>query len=88
MNNLVEKTCFVIIGYGKKMDYQTGRELDLDKTFDYIIKPVFEELGFVCFRASDIKHSGVIDLPMYENILRSDFVLADISTLIPMSYMN
>ena len=34
-----EKACFVIIGYGIKMDYATGREIDLDKTFEYIIKP-------------------------------------------------
>lgn len=75
------KTCFVIIGYGPKMDYATGRELDLDKTYDYIIKPAFEELGFLCYRASDISHSGVIDIPMYNSILKSDFVLADLSTL-------
>jgi tetratricopeptide (TPR) repeat protein len=76
-----QKTCFVIIGYGPKMDYATGRELDLDKTYDYIIKPAFEELGFLCFRASDISHSGVIDIPMYNSILKSDFVVADLSTL-------
>lgn len=75
------KTCFVIIGYGPKMDYATGRELDLDKTFDYIIKPAFEELGFLCYRASDLSHGGVIDIPMYNSILKSDFVLADLSTL-------
>jgi len=74
-------TCFVIIGFGKKMDYSSGRMLDMDKTYEYIIQPVFNELGFFCFRASDIKHSGVIDLPMYENILKADFVVADISTL-------
>jgi tetratricopeptide (TPR) repeat protein len=79
----MQKTCFVIIGFGKKTDYQTGRVIDLDKTFDYIIKPVFEDLGFLCFRASDIKHAGVIDVPMYESILKSDFVIADLSTLNP-----
>ncbi len=77
----LDKTCFVIIGYGPKMDYATGRELDLDKTFEYIIKPAFEELGFLCYRASDISHSGVIDIHMYNSILKSDFVLADLSTL-------
>lgn len=77
------KTCFVIIGYGPKMDYASGRELNMDKTFDYIIKPAFEELGFLCYRASDISHSGIIDIAMYENILKSDFVVADLSTLNP-----
>jgi len=76
-----QKTCFVIIGYGVKTDYATGRQIDLDKTFKNIIEPVFTELGFVCFRASDIQHSGMIDLPMYENILKADFVVADLTTL-------
>jgi hypothetical protein len=80
---MAERTCFVIIGFGKKMDYSSGRMIDLDKTYEYIIEPVFKELGFLCFRACDIKHSGVIDVPMYENILKADFVLADISTLNP-----
>jgi tetratricopeptide (TPR) repeat protein len=79
----LEKTCFVIIGYGIKTDHIQGREIDLDKTYEYIIKPVFENLGFLCFRASDIKHSGSIDIHMYENILKADFVLADLTTLNP-----
>ena len=78
-----QKTCFVIIGYGVKTDYATGREINLDKTYSNIIEPVFKDLGFLCFRASDIQHSGMIDKPMYENILKADFVLADLTTLNP-----
>lgn len=78
-----QKTCFVIIGYGIKPDYATGREINLDKTYFNIIEPVFKELGFICFRAADIQHSGMIDLPMYENILKADFVVADLTTLNP-----
>jgi len=79
----MEQVCFVIMGFGIKNDFRTGREIDLDKTYKNIIKPVFEELGFICKRADDVKHSGVIDIPMYEYILKSDFVIADISTLNP-----
>src|SRR4051812_4881326 len=79
----MQKTCFVIIGFGVKTDYATGREIDLDKTFKNIIEPAFTELDFVCYRASDIQHSGVIDVPMYENILKADFVVADLTTLNP-----
>ena len=71
------------MGFGIKTDFKTGREIDLDKTYKNIIKPVFDSLDFLCFRADDIKHSGVIDIPMYENIIKADFVLADISTLNP-----
>lgn len=34
-----------------------------------------------CFRAREIIHSGVIDVPMYEWIYKADIVIADISTL-------
>ena len=71
------------MGYGVKMDYATGRSLDLDKTFENIIKPVFDDLGIKCFRANDVKHSGIIDVPMYQYIQKADIVIADISTLNP-----
>jgi tetratricopeptide (TPR) repeat protein len=77
----MSKICFVVIGFGLKTDYRTGRQLDLDKTYEFLIKPVFDDLNITCFRACDIPHSGVIDLPMYENILKADIVVADISTL-------
>ena len=51
-----KKTCFVIIGFGPKPDHETGRIIDLDKTFEHLIKPVFDELNISCFRAKDIKH--------------------------------
>lgn len=79
----MKKTCFVITGYGPKTDLTTGRVLDLDKTFEHLIKPVFEELEMECFRSKDIKHSGIIDVPMYEWIYKADIVVADISTLNP-----
>ncbi len=76
-----KKTCFVITGYGPKTDLVTGRIIDLDKTFEHLIKPVFDDLNIECFRAKDIKHSGTIDVPMYEWIYKADIVIADISTL-------
>jgi hypothetical protein len=75
------KTCFVIIGYGIKSDLATGRKLNLDKTFENLIKPVFKSLNIDCFRAIDKNKTGVIDSLMYEWILQADIVLADISTL-------
>ena len=38
------KTCFVIIGFGPKPDPESGRIVDLDKTFENLIKPVFDDL--------------------------------------------
>lgn len=76
----VKRTCFVVMGFGKKPDYQTNRTLDLDKTYLNIIKPAVEEAGLKCVRADEIVHSGLIDMPMYEQLLSADVVIADLST--------
>jgi hypothetical protein len=73
-------TCFVVMGFGKKTDFETGRTLDLDKTYRNIIKPAVTAAGLKCIRADEIAHSGVIDVPMYEQLLNADVVVADLST--------
>jgi hypothetical protein len=73
-------TCFVIMGFGKKTDYTTGRVLDLDRSYSNAIKPAVEAAGMTCIRADEIPHSGVIDVPMYQQILTADVVIADLST--------
>ncbi|MFL6285576.1 MAG: tetratricopeptide repeat-containing protein [Pyrinomonadaceae bacterium] len=80
--NAAEKkgTCFVVMGFGKKMDFETKRTLDLDKTYNQIIKPAVEDAGLECIRANEIVHSGVIDVWMYEQLLKADVVVADLST--------
>ena len=41
----VTRTCFVVMGFGKKTDFETGRTLDLDKSYRNIIKPAVEAAG-------------------------------------------
>jgi hypothetical protein len=72
--------CFVIMGFGKKTDFATGRTLDLDKTYKNIIKPAITAAGYDCVRADEVLHSGVIDVPMYEMLFGADLVVADLST--------
>ena len=74
-----KKRCFVLMGFGVKVDFKTNRSLDLDKTYK-IIKRAVEGAGLECIRADDIVHSGVIDKPMYENLLEADVAIADLST--------
>ncbi len=74
-----KKRCFVLMGFGEKVDYKTNRTLDLDKTYRIIRKAV-EQAGLECIRADDIVHSGVIDMPMYQNLLSADVAIADLST--------
>ncbi|CAN5165236.1 hypothetical protein BH20BAC1_BH20BAC1_02950 [soil metagenome] len=74
------KTCFVVMGFGKKTDFETGRTLDLDMSYQNMIKPSVEAAGLQCIRADEIVHSGQIDVPMYEQLLTADVVVADLST--------
>lgn len=73
-------TCFVVMGFGEKTDYRTSRVLDLDKTYRHIIKKAVQAAGLECIRADEIPHSGTIDVPMYEQLLGADLVIADLST--------
>jgi hypothetical protein len=73
-------TCFVVMGFGKKTDFETGRTLDLDKSYRNMIKPSVEAAGLQCIRADEIQHAGVIDVPMYQQLLNADVVVADLST--------
>ena len=71
--------CFVVMGFGVKTDYETGRTLDLDAAYEAIIEPAVTDAGLRCIRADEFVHSGVIDRRMYEALYRADLVVADIS---------
>jgi len=77
------KTCFVIIGYGEKLDPISNKTVNLDKTFNNIIKPAFEAKGYACNRSIDLNTSGIITEDMFKHILYSDFVVADLTTFNP-----
>ena len=40
-----KKNCFVVMGFGKKVDFETGKEFDLDMTYKNVIKPAVEAAG-------------------------------------------
>jgi hypothetical protein len=81
---MTAKLCFVIMGFGKKPDLSGApRTLDLDATYQAIIKPAVEACALTCIRADEVSHAGVIDKVMYEMLLRADLVIADISTANP-----
>ncbi|QVK20848.1 DUF4071 domain-containing protein [Mycoplasmatota bacterium] len=80
---MVNKICFVIMGFHEKTDYESGKTFDLDKTYENIIKPVVEECGYTCIRADEVYDSGIIDKSMYTLLYRAELVIADISTYNP-----
>jgi hypothetical protein len=41
-------TCFVVMGFGKKTDFETGNSFDLDKSYKNMIKPAVIAAGLKC----------------------------------------
>ena len=60
-----------------------GTEARPEQSYRLLIKPVAEEKGLICVRADEIRHSGAIDVPMYQELLTADVVIADLSTANP-----
>ncbi|MGC9956141.1 MAG: DUF4071 domain-containing protein, partial [Roseiarcus sp.] len=75
--------CFGVMGFGKKIDLATGRELDLDKSYTRIIRPAVQAAGYQCIRADEVQQSGTIDVPMYKLLYEAELVIADLSTTNP-----
>lgn len=75
-----ERICFVIMGFGKKQDPYTNRTIDLDATYDKIIRPSVVACDYKCIRADEILDSGIIDRSMYALLYKADLVIADITT--------
>jgi hypothetical protein len=53
-----KKSCFVVMGFGEKTDYQSNpqRVLNLNRTFEDIIEPAVTAAGLECIRADKINH--------------------------------
>jgi hypothetical protein len=81
-------SCFVVMGYGKKTDFHQNRTFDLDKSYKYIIKPAVQDAGYECIRADEIQHAGNINVPMYDQLLNADLVIADLSTTNPNAFFE
>lgn len=80
-----QKICFVVMGFGKKMDYENSKEVDLDKIYKKVIKELFKKdlTDYELIRADEIAGSSIIDVSMYTLLMKSDLVIADITTLNP-----
>ncbi len=68
------------MGFGKKKDPETNRTIDLDQTYQHIIRPAIKACDMECVRADEITDTGLIDRSMYALLYRADVVIADVST--------
>jgi hypothetical protein len=73
-------TCFVVQGFGRKTDFESGRVLDLDASYE-VIKEAVEAAGYECVRADEIRTTRHIEAVMYEQLWSADLVIADLSTM-------
>ena len=55
----MSKHCFVIQGFGKKQDYEQGKQFDLDASYE-VIKEAISDAGMECYRADELRTGGVI----------------------------
>ena len=76
----MSKHCFVIQGFGKKQDYEQGKQFDLDASYE-VIKEAISLAGMECYRADELRTGGIIDQVMYDHLLAADLVVADVTTL-------
>lgn len=82
-DKIKNKTCFVIMGFGKKMDYKNAKEIDLDIIYHDVIQKVFQKHfpDYMLIRADEVAGSYMIDVSMYALIMKADLVIADITTM-------
>ena len=82
---MIQKICFVVMGFGKKMDYENSKEVDLDTIYKKVIKELFTKdlTDYELIRADEIAGSSIIDVSMYTLLMKADLVIANITTLNP-----
>lgn len=80
--NKRKKICFVVMGFGKRMDYRNAREVNLDLVYKKVIRPLLETefKEYDVIRADEIRRAEMIDVSMYTLLMEADLVIADITT--------
>jgi hypothetical protein len=73
----ISRLAFVIMKFGDEI---------LDSAYEGVIKPVFSEFGYTCFRVDEIQNSGLISDQILESIRKSEVVLSDLSGERPNCY--
>lgn len=74
---------FVVMPFGQKKDPSQRFQIDFDDIYGRAIKPAAEDLGLDVVRADEERVGGFIHLPMFERLLLSDIVLADLTLASP-----
>lgn len=77
-----ERTCFVIMPFGDKVD-KDGKTIHFDDVYDTFIEPTIKAINIECIRCDKIVESGGIHNKMFTNIYEADVAVVDITMLNP-----
>lgn len=69
---------FVAMPFGKKFGHD-GVEVDFDRVYAELIRPALENAGCRVFRADEEQQAGDIRTDMFQELLVSDLVVADLT---------
>lgn len=69
---------FVAMPFGKKKS-PAGHEIDFNRVYLEAIKPAAEAAGLEVIRADEERSGGIIHVPMFERLLLSEVVIADLT---------
>ena len=75
--------CFVVMPFGPKPDPGGRADIDFDKIYHAAIRPGIIDSGMEPIRADEERTGGIIHKPMFERLLLSDYVLADLTAANP-----
>ena len=77
-----DKTCFVIMPFGDKVD-KDGKTIHFDEVYETFIEPIVTALDIECIRCDKIVEAGGIHNKMFTNIYDADVAVVDITMLNP-----
>lgn len=70
------KNCFIVAPIGPADSDIRHRS---DQIFDFLLKPILEELGYQAIRADKINHPGIITSQIVEHLVQDELVIADLT---------
>jgi hypothetical protein len=79
--NELRPLLFVAMPFGKKSDPTARIEIDFDQIYQRAVRPAAEHAGLDVIRADEELEGGLIHVGMYERLLLSEFVVADLTSL-------
>src|SRR6476660_5891692 len=74
--------CFVLMPVGVKSD-ASGKLIDFERIYNELIAPAIHVAGLKPLRADEEITGAVIGKPMFERLMLSEYVVADLTTADP-----